>query len=104
MYSEWRVYDPRCDHPDVALRAVALKVEQDRWDLFESSELDWASAREKVQDLTDRYGSFKSGRWRNSEMMALLRRRVPELVPVAETWQMLYVLVTVHERKVRKTA
>ena len=100
--NEVRVYDPRCDDADVALRCVAQAIEKDKWRCFESNDLDYEAARGKVQELTDSYGSMYSRRWHDPQMMRLLRRRLPELIPIAESWRVLYVLVTLHERKTRK--
>lgn len=99
---EARVYDPICDDADVALRAVALALETGCREYFESTDLDYYAAQAKVFALTERYGSFYSRKWHYPEMMLLLRRSVPELVPIAQSWRVLYVLVTLHERKVRK--
>lgn len=102
MESEWRVYDPRCDSPDVALRAVAMAVEANRWDLLETYDLDRQVVSLQIGALTTYYGSMRSALWREAEFMAVLRKGCPSLVPVAETWQMLYVLVTRREDKLRR--
>lgn len=101
--NEERVYDPLCDSPDVALRAVAQKIESDRHDLLETAELDWQTVRSKVDALTMYYGSFYSRRWYSPEMMQILRQHLPELIPVAESWRVLYLMVTLGTRNKHKS-
>lgn len=104
MENTWREYDPRCDDRDVALRATAQCVERNRWDLLEDFTFDHTRAQAQVKALSDYYGRMNDPIWRNPEMMQILRKGLSELVPVAQSMQMLYGLVTHTETKIRRIA
>lgn len=97
-----RVYDPRCDREDVALRALVALGQQKRWDLLEEMGVDTTeSFRSSVLLLGSMYGyAGRSRELRDESAMAELRFLLPELVPVAQSMRVLYNMVTRHEKRV----